>query len=108
MGSEIKSLFLHEKPAGVMLSLKDNESMYASVISKEIDCTYTHTLKILDQLHEYGLVEFEKKGRIKEVRLTPKGDDVAHELEGVVRQLEKTESRKDEEPEVDEQEKETE
>ena len=69
----IIGLFLHSKPAGIMLSLKDSKGKYASIISKEVDCTYTHTLKILTQLKENGLVEFEKEGRIKQVALTPVG-----------------------------------
>ena len=85
----IMDLFLHSKPVGVMLSLNASEGKYASIISKEVDCTYTHTLKILTQLKEQGLVKFEKEGRIKQVGLTPDGEDVAHELEGLVRKLER-------------------
>jgi predicted transcriptional regulator len=88
-GRNIASLLLHEKPAGIILSLKEREKKYPTVLSKENDCTYTHTLKILDELREYGLVEFEKDGRIKYVALTELGEDVAHELEGLVRYLEK-------------------
>ena len=85
----IVNLLLHEKPAGIILSLKSKEKKYASVLSKENDCTYTHTLKILEELRGYGLVEFEKDGRIKYVTLTELGEDVAHELEGLVRYLER-------------------
>lgn len=84
---KILDLFLHDKPIGVVLSLKDSTGKYASVLSKETDCTYTHMLKILTQLQGFGMVEFEKKGRIKFVKLTPIGVDIAHELEGLVRQL---------------------
>ncbi len=86
---KILDLFLHDKPTGIVLSLKDSTGKYASVLSKETDCTYTHTLKILTQLQGSGIVEFEKKGRIKFVRLTSIGVDIAHELEGLVRQLER-------------------
>lgn len=82
-------MLLHSKPAGIVLSLKDKEKKYPTVLSKENDCTYTHTLKILEELREYGLVEFEKDGRIKFVRLTELGGDVAHNLEGLVRYLER-------------------
>ena len=85
----IINLLLHEKPAGIILSLKAKEKKYPTVLSKENDCTYTHTLKILEELMEYGLVEFEKDGRIKFVKLTQPGEDVAHELEGLVRYLER-------------------
>jgi predicted transcriptional regulator len=85
----ILNLLLHEKPAGIMLSLKEKEKKYPTVLSKENDCTYTHTLKILEELREYGLVEFDKDGRIKYVALTELGEDVAHQLEGLVRYLER-------------------
>jgi len=85
----IANLLLHEKPAGILLSLRDKEKKYPTVLSKENDCTYTHTLKIVEELRGYGLVEFEKDGRIKYVTLTELGEDVAHQLEGLVRYLER-------------------
>ena len=88
-GRSIINLLLHEKPAGIMLSLRSKEKKYPTVLSKENDCTYTHTLKILEELMEYGLVEFEKDGRIKFVKLTELGEDVAHQLEGLIRYLER-------------------
>ena len=91
----ILNLLLHEKPAGIILSLKSKEKKYPTVLSKENDCNYTHTLKIVEELMEYGLVEFEKDGRIKYVRLTELGEDVAHELEGLVRYLERVASKGD-------------
>jgi predicted transcriptional regulator len=78
----IVQLLLHEKPAGIILSLRDKEKKYPTILSKENDCTYTHTLKILEELKGYGLVEFEKDGRIKYVKLTEVGEDVAHEQIG--------------------------
>ncbi|OYT40480.1 MAG: hypothetical protein B6U86_03945 [Candidatus Altiarchaeales archaeon ex4484_43] len=91
---KILDLFLHDKPTDIVLSLKDSTGKYASILSKETDCTYTHTLKILTQLKESGIVEFEKRGRIKFVRLTTTGADIAHELEGLVRQLERLSEEK--------------
>lgn len=84
----LMELFLHDKPVGILLSLREGEK-YASKVSKEVDCTYTHTLKILSQLKEYAIVEFEKSGRIKKVKLTEIGEDIAHGLEGLVRRLER-------------------
>jgi len=89
MDKSIVDLFLYDKPVKTILSLKDSEGKYASVIAKETDCTYTHTLKILDTLKSHGMVEFKKSGRIKNVVLTPIGYDIAHELEGLVRQFDR-------------------
>jgi len=81
-------LFLHIKPVRLMTSLKSGPK-YATILSKEIDCTYSHTVKLLDQFKKYGLVDFEKRGRIKIVKLTSLGEDLAHAFEGVMMKLKK-------------------
>lgn len=81
-------LFLHTKPVKLIASLRSGPK-YATILSKEIDCTYSHTVKLLDQFKKLGLVDFEKKGRIKIVKLTNLGEDVAHAFEGVMMKLKK-------------------
>ena len=56
---------------------------YGSVLAKEVDCTYSHAVKILQTLETLGLVEFEKKGRIKLIKLTKKGKDVADAIDNI-------------------------
>lgn len=100
----LTGLLLHEKPAGVLLSLKNSKGKYASIIAKETNCTYTHILKVLNQLRDYDIVKFKKQGRTKIVDLTEKGIDITHELEGLVRQLDKaSEDRKNLRPATEEQ-----
>jgi len=91
----LQTLILHDKPTGIIMSLKGSEGKYASVLSKENDCTYTHTLKILGILEENDIITSSKEGRIKFIKLTDKGEDVAHELEGLVRYLERTGGKKE-------------
>lgn len=96
-------LFLRDKPARILLGLKTKEgSIYATILSKEADCTYSHTIKILNIFRDLGLVKFEKKGRIKKVELTEDGWDIAHKMDAVLKKLlglkpekpEKAEARK--------------
>jgi len=81
-------LYLHVKPVRLLISLKAGPK-YATILSKEIDCTYSHTVKLLDHFKKLGLVTFEKKGRIKIVKLTSVGEDLAHAFEGVMMKLNK-------------------
>ena len=77
-------IFFRRKPALMLVSLKKNTRMrYGSVLAKEVDCTYSHAVKILQTLEELKLVEFEKKGRIKIIRLTKKGVEVADAIEEI-------------------------
>jgi len=81
-------LFLRQKPVKLLTSLVSGPK-YATILSKEIDCTYSHTVKLLDQFKSFGLVEFEKKGRIKMVNLTDSGEDLAKAIENVLVKLSK-------------------
>jgi predicted transcriptional regulator len=88
----LEELFLREKPARILLALKtakdrSKDVVYATILSKEADCTYSHTIKILGVLQKMGLVVFDKKGRIKGVKLTDDGVDIAHNMEAVKRKL---------------------
>jgi DNA-binding MarR family transcriptional regulator len=77
-------IFFRRKPALMLVSLKKNARMrYGSILAKEVDCTYSHAVKILQTLEELGLVEFEKKGRIKLIKLTKKGRNVADAIENI-------------------------
>ena len=81
-------IFFRRKPAMMLVSLKRNSRMrYGSLLAKEIDCTYSHAVKILQTLGELGLVLFEKKGRIKVIQLTKKGREVADAIEDIQTQI---------------------
>ncbi|RLI99541.1 MAG: hypothetical protein DRP03_03235 [Candidatus Aenigmatarchaeota archaeon] len=80
----LEDLFLQEKPSLILLLLKTSKvPVYATILSKEADCTYSHTIKILNIMNSLGLVKFEKKGRIKKVFLTDDGWDIAHNIEAI-------------------------
>ncbi len=77
-------IFFRRKPALMLVSLKKNTRMrYGSILAKEVDCTYSHAVKILQTLEELKLVDFEKRGRIKVIRLTKKGIEVAEAIENI-------------------------
>ncbi len=84
-----ENLFLRPKPVKMLTSLKNEDIKYATQVSKVVDCTYSHTVKVLEIFRKLGLVVFEKKGRIKLVRLTDEGLDVAHDFEGIRRKFHK-------------------
>jgi DNA-binding MarR family transcriptional regulator len=77
-------VFFRRKPALMLVSLKRNTRIrYGSVLAKEVDCTYSHAVKILQTLEVLKLVFFEKRGRIKVIQLTKKGRLVADAIENI-------------------------
>ena len=66
---------------------KISKVRYGSLLAKEVDCTYSHAVKILQTLEKLGLVTFEKKGRIKLIKLTKKGQDIAEDIDSIKRLL---------------------
>jgi predicted transcriptional regulator len=77
-------IFFRRKPAMMLVALKKHSKVrYGSLLAKEVDCTYSHAVKILQTLEQLGLVVFEKKGRIKLLQLTKKGSEVADSIEKI-------------------------
>ncbi len=86
----LDDIFLHEKPVKILIGLKSNNNIsYASTLAKTADCTYSHTVKILEYFKKIGLVVFEKKGRVKYIKLTKSGEDIAEDLENICRKFSK-------------------
>ena len=75
---EIFEVFFRKKPAMILVALRrGNRYRYGSVLAKEVDCTYSHTVKILQEMERAKLVSFEKQGRIKTISLTEPGNKIA-------------------------------
>ena len=86
--SKIFDVFFREKPALMLVELKNhNSEIYASILAKQVDCTYSHVVKILQEMEKAGLVAFKKQGRLKLLELTKKGRDVAVNIEEIKNKL---------------------
>ena len=93
--NEMEELFLRRKPVRLLLNIKiGGNPKYVSILAKDTDCTYSHTVKLLDLFKNYGLVIFEKQGRIKYVKLTQDGIDLAGDFESVLRKVQKMKPKK--------------
>jgi DNA-binding MarR family transcriptional regulator len=81
---KIFNVFFREKPVMMMLGLMNSKGpIYASSLAKSVDCTYSHVVKILQEMEKQNLVTFEKQGRLKLLSLTKKGQDIANHVEGI-------------------------
>lgn len=84
MNSKIFNVFFRPKPAMMLIQLRENQgAMYASALAKSIDCTYSHIVKILNEIEKQKLVTFERHGRLKLLHLTKKGEDIADNIEKI-------------------------
>lgn len=81
---EIFNVFFREKPAMMLLGLKNAKGeVYASSLAKQIDCTYSHVVKILQEMEKSGLINFEKQGRLKLLTLTKQGNQIADHIDNI-------------------------
>lgn len=80
----IFGVFFREKPALMLVNLRNAKGeVYASNLAKQIDCTYSHVVKILQQMEKSGLINFDKQGRLKLLTLTKKGAEIAENIDKV-------------------------
>lgn len=81
---DIFEVFFRKKPAMILVALRnDTRNRYGSVLAKEVDCTYSHAVKILQEMERAKLVNFEKQGRIKLIKLTDNGNKIAESIEKI-------------------------
>jgi DNA-binding MarR family transcriptional regulator len=81
---EIFSVFFREKPTMMLLGLlHGKQEVYASSLAKSIDCTYSHVVKILQEMERAGLINFNKQGRLKLLSLTKKGTEVSENIDKI-------------------------
>jgi len=81
---DIFEVFFRRKPAMILMALrKGTRNRYGSVLAKEVDCTYSHAVKILQEMEKARLVNFEKHGRIKSIELTESGNRIAEHIEKI-------------------------
>lgn len=87
--------FLRRKPTMMLVKLdNDDKPRYASLLAKEVDCTYSHTVRILQILEKNNLIEFDKRGRLKLIKLSPLGKEVAGHMGQLIRLFDKAEAIK--------------
>ncbi|MGB9693825.1 MAG: hypothetical protein ACP5H8_02340 [Candidatus Micrarchaeia archaeon] len=80
--------FVREKPTMLLLLLKDGtKKWYISLLSKSTGMTYLHTLNVLNQLNNLGIVEYKIEGRKKMVVLTEKGKNAVFHLSQLIDSL---------------------
>lgn len=88
----MQEFFVNVKSAKILVSLSNpSTDNYASEISSNVDCTYSHTVRILQKLEEKGLVDSKKKGRKKMVELTSDGREIAQNLGDLMHSLQEAE-----------------
>ena len=78
---DLEKFFLNVKPVKILITLNNpGTENYASAISKKTDCTYSHTVRILQKMEDYELITSKMKGRKKQLQLTEKGLELAKTL----------------------------
>ena len=80
---DLLGFFLQDKPARILLETQKNGRTYPADISKSLAATYSHVVRVIQKLEEFGLIKSEKQGRTKYIMLTDMGQTVAHNLEGL-------------------------
>ncbi len=84
---QVFNIFFREKPAMMLVNLRHAKGpVYASSLAKQVDCTYSHVVKVLQEMEKAKLINFDKQGRLKLLTLTKNGEEMAEHIDRI-RQL---------------------
>jgi predicted transcriptional regulator len=93
----LKEVLFRAKPLCIFMELKDaSKDWYASNLAAGCGVTYVHTTKLLKEFKRSNLITFEAKGRVKKVKLTEKGMQLASAIGELMPKLEEKEVEKKE------------
>ncbi len=77
-------IILRGKQSGILLALTDaTQAWYVSALAKASGTTYVHTCNFIGVCEDLGLVNCEKHGKLKVIKLTEKGAKVAEMISGI-------------------------
>jgi predicted transcriptional regulator len=79
----IEELLFQEKPVAALLVLKETGGAYQTLVAKRTDTTYAHMVRIVAELERARLVKSEQAGRVKHLKLTDLGLELAKSLERI-------------------------
>ncbi len=72
---------MRRAPVEILICIFDNQDKsFPLLIAKNVDVTYSHTCKVLDEMIANKLLTYNKHGRTKYVDLTEKGKLVVNHL----------------------------
>ena len=84
MVKNMMDVLFRKQPIKMIIALRQQRSTtHITSVAKEIDCTYSHVVKLMNILHHYKYVTFEKRGRLKIISLTAKGNELAEHLSNI-------------------------
>lgn len=80
-GSEI---LFKEKQTKILLALRNSQQpWYLTTLASACGTTYVHTSNFIKKCEEMGITSKEKHGKIKEIKLTEKGLQIANLLSNI-------------------------
>jgi predicted transcriptional regulator len=78
------NILLKSKQAGILIALRDTtQAWYVSSLAKAAGTTYVHACNFINVCEELGVVNCEKHGKLKVVKLTEKGAKITEMLYGI-------------------------
>ncbi len=84
----MEQLLFKGKQVKLLLALTDNShEWHLTNLSKVANATYVHTSRFISACEEKGIIFSERHGRIKNIRLTPKGSAIAKSVGEIMDKL---------------------
>ena len=100
------SILLKDKQAMILVSLKEGKQpWHVATLSKTCNTTYVHTSNFIRKCEQMGIVQNERHGKIKVIKLTEKGVKLAEMLSGVYALINQTNGTQQPPKSVEEKEK---
>jgi len=80
----LSEIILHPKPSRLLILLLQDKQWHTAALARESGQSYVYATELVKSFEKAGLISVSSPGRRKLVKLTEKGEKIAHSIDDIL------------------------
>ena len=81
----VSEIILHPKPSNLLTLLLQDKQWHTAALARESSQSYVYATELIKSFEKAGLISVSSPGRRKIVKLTEKGEKIAHSIDDILK-----------------------
>jgi predicted transcriptional regulator len=81
----LSEIILHPKPSNLLVLLLQDKQWHTAALARESGQSYVYATELIKSFEKAGLISVSSPGRRKIVKLTEKGEKIAHSIDDILK-----------------------
>jgi len=84
-GRPVSEVILHPKPSNLLLLLLQDKQWHTAALARDSGQSYVYATELIKIFEKSGVISVSSSGRRRVVKLTEKGEHLAHSIEDIMK-----------------------